>query len=106
MVETDCEVLQPVLKALEESEGVNMLSLLGILLIDRPLDPDDVDESLEYHNPEGPVSASNANNDTDLHIEVEDSLGELTGCDEALVEPLSRIIIKKIMINGKETAKA
>ncbi len=67
---------------------------------------DDVDESLEYHNPEGPVSASNANNDTDLRIEVEDSLGELTGCDEALVEPLSTIIIKKIMINGKETAKA
>jgi hypothetical protein len=66
MTEQDCIILQPILKDLEGSDGVDMLSPFGSLLFNTPLDPDDLD--------------------ADLHIEVEDSLGGLAVADVAAEE--------------------
>jgi hypothetical protein len=107
MVEQDCEILQHVLKGLEESEGVDMLAPFGTLLFDTPLDPDDVDDSLEISNAELSSFAPSTNIDSaDLRVEVEDSLGELAVVDIAAELPASRVVNSKIIINGKETAKA
>ena len=86
MIEQDCNVFQPVLEGLEESEGVDMLSPFSTLLFDTPLDSDDVDDSLEDSNAKVSISASSTNVDGDIHIEVEDSLGELAMADIAVVE--------------------
>lgn len=106
MIEQDCKVFQPVLKGLEESEGVDMLSPFSTLLFDTPLDSDDVDDSLEDSNAKVSISASSTNVDGDIRIEVEDSLGELAVADIAAVEQSLRTVSSKIVINGKETAKA
>ena len=106
MIEQDCAVFRSILKGLEESEGVDLLSPLGTLLFDTPFDPDDVDESLEMHDSGVSILAPDSNADADLRIEVEDSLGELAVSDEDAVKlPSPRVVMKKIIINGKETAK-
>jgi len=71
-----------------------------------PFDPDNIDESLETHNPGVSISVPDTNADAHLCIEVEDSLGELTLSDEDAVELQSpQVVMKKIIINGKLTAK-
>jgi len=107
MTEQDCDILQPILKELEGSGDVDMLSPFGTLLFNTPLNPDDVDESLEDPNHELYSSAPSTNADADLRIEVEDSLGGLAVADVAAEElPPSRVVNSTIIINGKETVKA
>ena len=55
MMEQDCKIFQSVLKGLEKSESIDMLSPFGTLLFDTPLNPDDVDESLEDSNAKASV---------------------------------------------------
>ena len=78
IVEQEFEGLKHVLRKLDNSEGVDILSPFGTLLFDVPLADDDVDESLE-----APSSTDDSANETtesrgheiDLRINVEDEIG-------------------------------
>ncbi|KDR67270.1 hypothetical protein GALMADRAFT_47197, partial [Galerina marginata CBS 339.88] len=85
IIEQDSAVIKSVLLELDNSEDVDMLSPFGILLVDAPLAEDDIDESLEFlpslatgKNDE-PVNQEIQNgSDTNMRLEVETALGELT----------------------------
>ena len=78
MVEQEFESLKHVLRKLDNSDGVDILSPFGTLLFDVPLADDDVDESLEA--PSSTDDSANEATDTrgheiDMRIDVEDEIG-------------------------------
>ncbi|KAF8964489.1 hypothetical protein BDZ97DRAFT_1660101, partial [Flammula alnicola] len=109
LVEKDCPFVIPILKKLEVTPNVDMLSPLGVLLFDVPLAEDDIDESLEFlpsessiNTPSNPTENTTA---TEIRIEVEDALGELAASDANA--PHTRVLVEsKVLIGGSLISKS
>ena len=88
IVEQECEGLKYVLQELDKSEGIDILSPFGNLLIDVPLVDDDIDENIEALSFPGTLDdeiARSRAHEIDMHIDVEDEIGaELASSLESL----------------------
>jgi len=77
IIKQECEGLKHVLNELDSSEGISILSLFGMLLLEVPLADNDIDESLEAPmatSPNDDITDSRTH-EMDMHIDVEDKLG-------------------------------
>ncbi|KAF8066505.1 hypothetical protein FPV67DRAFT_1652976 [Lyophyllum atratum] len=78
LIEKECPFVIKELEAVETCPSADILSPFGVLLVNIPLDDDDVDESVEL--PECPSprvqSANTASDVDDVRVEIEDALGE------------------------------
>jgi hypothetical protein len=114
MVEEVCEILNPILQELDQTDGVDILSPFGILLFET-LTEDDIEEDVSLESPTSTpfVTSSTAppaenQTDSELRIDVEVALGELDSIDAtgiATAMPAQRLINAKVLIQGKEVNK-
>ena len=108
-MEEDCDLLRDILKGLEENPDIDILAPFSTLLFNVPLAEDDVDESLEYLTLSTHVNPGSGLDDAEVHIEVEDALGELSASpDNSTNSDISQhqIVKSQVHINGKLQSKA
>ena len=113
IIEQECKTLSSVLRELNNTDGVNILAPFGTLLVDTPLADDDIDESIDSPPPaettNPPVPNIDLVNNANMHVKVEDALGELDSVD---INPVvgqtssQRIIESKVLIGGTLISKA
>jgi len=109
-IEEECPFAISILRKLEESPDVNILSPSGILLVNLPIPDDDKDESMDdtectpaLEHVRGELDVT----DLETRIEVEDELNQIS-TDTTLASETSQFspINPKVLINGKEVSKS
>ncbi|KAF9552115.1 hypothetical protein CPC08DRAFT_792038 [Agrocybe pediades] len=111
MIETECQFLKDNLLALEKDpRPITILAPHGSLLVNKPLDSDDVDDSLEDKidgaaDPQAGNSTSEAAA-METRIEVEDALAEVCHPENSIQPANQTAFSKTIIINGSEVSKS
>lgn len=106
LVETECPFTAPILQSLEKNPNVNIFSPRGIFLINKPLEHDDVDESLIFPENAEPTSSSTGDSTADARLEVENALGQAIGQEDPAEKPDEPPVARTIIVKGKEIDKS
>ena len=116
VIETECGFSIAILAAIDQIVSASILAPHGVLLVGQPLDPDDIDESLDDASMDNggtapnPTTEEEAASSVDNRLEVEDMLAEhaASSRESDSAEPLvsTRAFGRFISVNGKEVVKS